>query len=61
MKGRDWFTIADAAEIKRLLREKVRADRGRAKRIRGCMRELTLHTWIASFDGASSCGRAPSF
>lgn len=43
MKGRKSFSVEEAAEIKRLLREKVRADRNEQKRIRGRIRKIGFY------------------
>jgi len=47
MQGRDSFTPAEAAEIKRLLREKDRADRDTQKRLRS--RARTIGFYITDF------------
>lgn len=43
MKGRRSFSADEAAEIKRILREKVRADRGAQKRLRDRMRAIGFY------------------
>lgn len=66
MKGKNEFTKAEVAELRRLIKQRCNADRGEQKKIRDKMRDIGFYGWddfriynmtIDKFDDLISSGK----